>query len=96
MGYCIEYGQQWNKKYPIKGKKKYAWPIGAVLGIILVLLLSYDRVGSIVKSWIIPGDPEVTEGAVSSFVAELKDGKSAGEAITVFCREILENAQHDE
>ncbi len=42
---------------------------------------------------LIPGDPEVTTQAFETMIHSLCAGEEISEAVTAFCREILEHAQ---
>ena len=44
--------------------------------------------------WILPGDPEITQAAITAFEKNIRSGVSVGEAINVFCKEILEGAMY--
>ncbi len=58
----------------------------------VVMLLSATGYLEKFKEWIIPGDAEVTEAALSTLVEDLKQGDSLDDAITAFCQEILDHA----
>ena len=46
-----------------------------------------------VPDFLIPGDPEVTKTAASVMVDEIKNGATVGNAITAFCKTILDGAE---
>ena len=46
-----------------------------------------------VQEFLLPGDPAVTAAALENMVDNIKDGNSIAEAVTAFCREIVENAE---
>ncbi len=45
------------------------------------------------KEFLLPGEPSGTEAAFSNLVSNLKDGDRIGDAIAVFCGEIIDHAQ---
>ena len=83
--------------YPIVGKRKYparkpmpAWALpGAVLSAIFLVITIYN--GS--ANWLLPGDPAVTETALREMIENLSQGEAFGEAVTVFCKEIIAGAR---
>lgn len=44
-----------------------------------------------VQNFLIPGDPEVTKAALSSFAQELRAGERFSDAAAVFCRQVIES-----
>lgn len=46
------------------------------------------------RQLLLPGDPDVTAQAFSVMMDDLRSGEPMGEAVTVFCREILSNAEN--
>ena len=82
--------------YPTVGKKRYPTgkpfsfltiPIG--LGFTLFLAITIYSGG---LSWLLPGDPAVTEAALTEMIDRLRQGEAFGEAVTVFCKEIIAGA----
>ena len=93
MSYKIRY------KPAVKMEKK----IGLVLrnhrvkfavaaGSILLLIFVVYNCGDTLREFLIPGDTDVTEAAFSELGNNLRDGVSVKDALTVFCLEIIENA----
>lgn len=98
MGYRIEYGQTMTRTPTtgacIQRRKKFAlWLVPFCL--IAVVTLLWGRVDEI-RDLLIPGNTAVTEVAISQFVNDLRAGQDFGDAITAFCREIIENANISE
>lgn len=94
LGYTIQYGSSgkaesaWNS-----GRRKYKKRITAVVLLAVLcagLLLSGGA--EKLKNLIIPGDPEVTKAAFAQFTEDIRQGERVGDAITAFCREIIDNA----
>ena len=89
MSYQIQYESEKNKQYPME--RKSALPKRYLVGAIIVaLVVSVISVPS-VRELLIPGDPEVTGAAFSQMIDNLQEGDSVGEAVTAFCREIIQN-----
>ena len=88
MGYRIEYGQS-AVKIPIIDKKKKRFPFLLIgVGVLLAaMLLPQTRV--MLRDFLLPGDSAVTAAAMETFIDDLQAGQSIGEAVTVFCREII-------
>jgi hypothetical protein len=91
MGYRINYVKNAQKIGILSqgtihknGKWKY---IVIVCGLLLAALLNQR-----LRYIFLPGNPQVTERAIFEFAADIKKGESFSEAITAFCREILDNA----
>lgn len=94
MGYHIQYGETLIKKkiklpYFMKNRNKIATMlIVTVICTTLGLIGKNERVQEI----LIPGDDEVTRAAFECMIDEVQAGSSMVDAVTVFCREILEGA----
>lgn len=94
MGYCISYNPELEKKYPLRTKrKKKKWPW--VMSLLAVLLVAVFATNSrqMVKQWLLPGDPQLTEEALTCFVQDVREGMPMKEAFTAFCVEIIESAE---
>ena len=93
MGYRIDYGLQ--KKIPISQRRKRGGTgiligIGAVLAVMALRLTGF---GEVLWHWILPGDPEVTQTALTAMIEDIRNGSELSDAITAFCREILNGAR---
>lgn len=92
MGYRILYGKEMLKEHidspvpRLKRKNLLIWFMIACL--LLIFVISGSEAG-----WrgLLPGNPDVTERAVCTFVSDLSEGESFKDAITAFCMEIIEN-----
>lgn len=91
MSYSIDYNPEKKKTYPLPAERKPKWLIVALaIMTVLFLLQKIDR-DHILKSFLIPGDPEITAAAFSSMVDDIREGETVGKAITAFCLEIIDN-----
>lgn len=92
MGYQISYGPIKTKdSVKMRGKTVRAFAL-VICIIALVIGLQVSGVGKTLWRWMLPGNPEVTSAALDTMAESLKQGDSVGEAVTAFCREIIENA----
>lgn len=86
MGYKIRYGL----RIPAE-KKRGRWQyVAAIVLAVVIALLCVDIWNG--RQWLLPGDPQVTAQALDTMVDSIREGEPLGEAITCFCREIIENA----
>ena len=88
MGYRITYYQNRIHKRPIKKRGKLPWA-GIISGALALLLLCGGW------RWLLPGNARVTEAALGQLVENVRAGEPMGEAITVFCREIIANGRQN-
>lgn len=93
MGYRIQYGPAQNKKYPLKVRaiKKKHLLLTAVMIAGFALSGLGMKYSNVVKNWLLPGNPLVTEAAFNDMVADIRAGESVGDAVTAFCLEIMKN-----
>lgn len=98
MSYTIQYGPsgkaeaEWNSSRTKRKRRTAAAILLAVVAIGVLLLGGADRV----RDFLIPGDPEVTKAAFAQFTENIRQGEPVGDAITAFCREIIDNADIQE
>ena len=93
MTYKIQYTPQDDRRYPVvkqrrKGRRVNSW----LILLLIVAVVWFNFCG--IPDFMIPGDPQVTKVAASQMVTMLKDGASTQEAITVFCRQVLDGAEN--
>jgi len=92
MGYKIAYSPEDNRKYPMHKlhpfPRKWIVPTVAATALIIAALSNSDAIGKL----LLPGDPDVTQAAITTMVEDVKTGTSLPDAITAFCREIIQNA----
>ena len=87
MAYQIRYGAS------IRDVKRRSSKIWAVALIVLSLITALSLLdGAEVQSWLLPGDPLVTSAALEGLQADLRAGESMVDAVTAFCREIVDGA----
>lgn len=79
MAYQIEYpGKKKAKGFPV-------WIVLLALGGLALLRQSLGR-------FLLPGDPEVTGRALETLLAQLRQGIGAGEAVSAFCKAVVQGA----
>lgn len=94
MSYRIQYSSGNKKKYPVKTplSKKAKGLIAAGAAAVLLMLCSMNY-GQVIKSLLLPGDPDVTAAALSAMIADIQAGGKLADAVSAFCLEIIENAK---
>ena len=92
MAYQIQYKTVGHKKYA-KYKPSFRKP-GKRFWVLLAaaILLITALAGEPIKRFLLPGNPEITEQALSDMLEDLQAGAPLGETVTAFCVEILKNA----
>ena len=95
MGYIITYGHSNGKSYRFKRVRSITWRgfAAALLVVLLALLVLNPQIRGQVKNFLLPGDAEVTEAALIEMVSSIKEGEPVGDAVTAFCREIIDGAK---
>ena len=92
MSYRIEYGK--NPKYRISPSRKKWTKATLVLSLMAVAAAGgFYTVQVIGLQNLLPGDPAVTGAALDAFIESWQDGVPIADAFTVFCQEIVDNAQ---
>lgn len=92
MGYRIQYDGGYSKEELAAPKKRRPTAlVGAIIVILIVVYALYAHADTLQKM-LLPGDPAITEEAVTAFSENVKGGVPVGEAFTAFCIEILEGA----
>ena len=77
MTYRIEYS-----------RKKKGFPVWVILPVVGGLVLLRQKLGR----FLLPGDPEVTGRALETLLAQLRQGSAAGEAVSAFCKAVVQGA----
>lgn len=90
MGYTIRYSPESNKRYPAQRKTKYIRRIVFFCLSVLTIVLAI-KYRSVIGRILLPGDPDITADALQCLLSDIQE-KSAGDAITAFCREIISGA----
>lgn len=92
MSYKIQYSPETAYLYPkIAQKRRFRagrWIIAA--GVIAAALWLHFQG---IPDFIIPGDPAITKAAASALVVDIQNGTDVGDAVTTFCKAILDGAQ---
>lgn len=95
MGYRIVYGPM--PKTVEAGRRcsyRLYWLTALFLMLLVLLVKLYWPEGvQVLRSCLLPGEMTSTEQAVNGLISDLQGGESFGDAVTVFCRQILENAR---
>ena len=93
MAYTIQYGLParteavWaagNRK-----RKRWIFTVLCIIGVLSGILFGPEDL----QNYLIPGDPNVTRLAFAQLTEDIRQGDKIGEALTAFCREIIENAE---
>lgn len=93
MGYQIQYGPQKYRRREQKQRKVPKWLVIAICAALLTGGLTAAGLDGYIRSWLLPGDPDVTGAALDQAVQNLRDGDPVGEVVTAFCEEIIAHAQ---
>lgn len=92
MGYKIRYDAVGG---PTGGDHKRKWTGTIALICVLACLLGALVVKNYGLPWVqevlLPGDPAVTAAALENLASDLRSGTSLWDAITAFCREIMQH-----
>lgn len=92
MSYKIQYSPETGYLYPQVRKQRTihmkSWILPAT-AIVLALWLHFYGV----PDFFIPGDPDVTKAATSVLVNEIQSGIAVNDAVTTFCKTILDGAE---
>ena len=94
MDYQVEYDSVGKEEKQKPDRHRVSGVIAVVMVCVLVLgAVTIKTVGlPWVESVLIPGDPEITASAWQQMIEDLRKGGSMTDAVTAFCREIIENA----
>ena len=94
MSYRIQYGpaRKGERGEGPFSSKAVGFAAFAVLAAVIVFLLASPKGAAALRGFLFPGDKAVTQAAFAEFTDSIRGGSSIGQAITAFCREIIENA----
>ena len=91
MGYKIEYSPETAHCYPQRNTPQKR-NIGRWFCLLLVIgTILWMRVNGI-PDFLIPGDPIITKSAAVTLMDDISDGVNVNDAVTAFCRTILDGA----
>ena len=91
MGYLIEYSPETAHCYPQRNTQKKR-NVGRWICLLMMIgAILWLRANGI-PDFLIPGDPEITKSAAVVLMDDLSDGVNVNDAVTAFCRSILDGA----
>ena len=94
MGYKIQYGKERTyknvKDRSGKANKKLLYALCVIFGVLIMSFAIWKHEST--SNFFIPGDAQITSTAVKHLTDALEDGAPIGDAVTAFCREIIDNA----
>lgn len=94
MAYQISYGQTMEKNnFQEKHARKNSKLALCIIVFSIVFALLYAAGIENVKKFLTPGDRDVTETALATFVDVLKKGEGVSSAFRAFCEEIIHGAE---
>ena len=94
MGYRVVYGKTLEKTQ-FKDKKQQTTKQIAVWAVALFAAIGICWIGwshPDIRHYLLPGDPEITGEALDQLIDNIKDGDSLSDAVTAFCKEIIDSA----
>lgn len=96
MGYMIAYdGSDTGKKYTVCRRSRLPeLTFGFFLAFLLLTRLFWPAGAAQLRQFLLPGDPDVTQQAVTVLVQDLRAGEPVGDAVKAFCSEILIHAEY--
>lgn len=92
MGYKVIYPQVGKRRYSKYRKMTNKTQLAVLVTICFVLVLAVIH-WSVGLSWLLPGDPIVTENALREMIDSLRAGEALGQAVVTFCREVVAGAR---
>ena len=88
MAYKIQYiDSHLTKKVESRRTLYIKWIAITVVVFVVAGMMRLDAV----QDFLIPGNPEITKAAFSTFTQELKAGERFNDAAAAFCRQIIES-----
>ena len=95
MGYRIVYGPMPKPVRPKRERSIRIHMLTAVFLLLFVLLVkqTWPEGTDRLRSVFLPGKPGKTEQAVYVLLDEVRNGASVADAMTTFCRQIIENSE---
>lgn len=94
MGYCIVYGHEPKQKSGHKRNDlRFRTLIAAsILLFSLIVRLTWEDGAEKMRQILLPGPLSAAEQAFSELIADVREGERVSDALTVFCKEILDEA----
>ena len=90
MAYKIHYGASRHDRAEGRNPRKLWVPLVLLVAVLVGIYLV--DVSGIRFDWLLPGDPDVTAAALEGLREGLAAGEPFVEAVTTFCREIVNGA----
>ena len=89
MSYRIVYGPK-----PAKPQEKRSSHLRILTAVFLLLFavgvrMVWPEGREVLRNWLLPGSPGVTEAALGEMVEDLRAGEPVGESLTAFCRQVI-------
>ena len=93
MSYRIVYGPERKavKERDLSSLRFRSLIAGFLLLFALIVKLLWPEGTEVLREVMIPADLNATEQAFQCMMEDLRSGENLGDAITVFCRQIIEN-----
>lgn len=93
MAYRIVYGPEIKAPRRFENRQLRRQILTAAFALLFVLLVRqlWPEGMTVLRELLLPGEPAITEQAFSDMIGNLHDGSPVGEAVTAFCRQIIEN-----
>ncbi len=93
MSYRIDYHPEEQRKQTPAGFRvsRFTMTMGCFAVFLVLVHLFWQEGAALLRQLLIPGDPDVTLAAADVLADSLSRGANPGEAITVFCRRILDH-----
>ena len=93
MGYKIVYGDGPKSVYDknVTGNRLRILTAACFLAFCLLVRLVWPEGVAVLRDVMLPGEETVTELAFESMLDNLRSGEPVGDALTVFCREVIQN-----
>lgn len=94
MGYRIVYGPEIKAQPQRTGSSARLRTMiaAAFLLFSIIVRLTWQEGTEIMRQALLPGDLTVTEQAFSEMITDLRQGEPVADAVTVFCRTVLDEA----
>ena len=93
MSYRIVYGGTTPVRYPPNRGRKHLQLMTAVAMVLFVLVVGqfWPRGREVLRDFLLPGEPSVTEQAFSELVSDLSQGIKLEDAVATFCQQIIDH-----
>lgn len=92
MGYRVVYGQMPRVEKRRSGRPLRLQALTAVFLLVFTLTVrqAWPEGQKVLRQFLIPGEPTVTEEAFRDMLEDIQQGESIGDAVTAFCTQIVE------